>query len=87
MYIVFERDQCYPQYLITFLLDSENHHSTLSDDVSEWARKMQERAVKVVRIRKKIQPLLQRPPKPKKRPDIGARSSSSIDADSDCVIS
>ncbi|XP_066933775.1 uncharacterized protein [Clytia hemisphaerica] len=88
MYIVFERDQCYPQYLITFLLDEENY--CLAPNQSEPSlteRCLQRYVVEELKNSKKIQPLLQRPPKPKKRPDIGPRSSSSGNADNDCVIS
>ena len=53
MYIVFERDQCYPQYLITFLLKKEIYKVDLS---SREEKSLQDLAILRIKGKPKLRP-------------------------------
>uniref|UniRef100_A0A7M5WWV7 Poly [ADP-ribose] polymerase n=2 Tax=Clytia hemisphaerica TaxID=252671 RepID=A0A7M5WWV7_9CNID len=64
MYIVFERDQCYPQYLITFLEDDENlalRGNRYSVDFDQSALRRQKQAINSLSYKHKLKPLNERP--------------------------
>ena len=66
MYIVFERDQCYPQYLITLLQDSEDYSSAsyymnTGYRVSEYDRRRQVQAIATIATKHRLKPLTRRP--------------------------
>ena len=97
MYIVFERDQCYPQYLITFILEGERIGSVspiygssfLANNTQQ--RLLQQHAILSIAQKKRLNPLTVRLPKPK----FNRRSTADGDKDKEtpksdpgsCVIS
>ena len=74
MYIVFERDQCYPQYLITFVLESEKLRAQQSQYIqsafpsrTDSLQQQQQAAIDKIRHKVRLKPLTTRPSKAMKR--------------------
>ncbi|XP_066911705.1 protein mono-ADP-ribosyltransferase PARP11-like [Clytia hemisphaerica] len=81
MYIVFERDQCYPQYLITFLEDNENlalRGNRYSVDFDQSALRRQKQAINSLSYKHKLKPLNERP----RRSYAAASNASTLTEDS-----
>ena len=94
MYIVFERDQCYPQYLITFILESEKlgglqRSPFLYNSSHSHQLQQQQDAINKIRQKARLKPLTTPPSKPMKRSEPGTnRPASSPSSDqASCVIS
>ena len=93
IYIVFERDQCYPQYLISFILEGDRIDNVSPVSFSSFLtnRQQQQRAIRSIDQKKRLQPLTERLPKPK----LNRRSTADGDDNKetpksdpgDCVIS
>lgn len=103
MYIVFERDQCYPQYLITFILESEKQgkaqqspyqqspyfQTSYASHNYQLLQQRQQDAITKIRQKALLKPLTTRPSKPIKRhePDTKRPALSPSSDQASCVIS
>ena len=94
MYIVFERDQCYPQYLITFVLKSEKLSRAqqppyIQSSFPPRTDLLQQQQIAISNIRHKVplKPLTTRPSKVIKRQEPDTKRPASSSDQEQCVIS